>query len=104
MLNKNVKDFTREDVTTWRRSVFDPLKSVDTEVFPVILRALQLATIDKDKFPQGITLRNTQVLSALMFWRSKKPLLSQIGTGEGKTFTGVTFAIMKVLTVGRLTL
>lgn len=86
---KQIKNFSEAEVKYWRRNIFK-LSTDPVEALAVIVRAFQIVT-------KGLTLRYAQLLSILLFWRTKKPLLSQISTGEGKSWIAVTFSAMKVL-------
>ncbi|XP_070496221.1 uncharacterized protein [Chironomus tepperi] len=44
-----------------------------------------------------VELRDTQIIAILTMYHSDSGVLMQVSTGEGKTFIGVAFAILKVL-------
>lgn len=59
-----------------------------------IILAIQFKTKNE------IMLRNTQIISILTLWKSHENthgVLTQLGTGEGKTFVAIALAILKVL-------
>lgn len=88
-MGKKISDFTEADIKKWRNEVFT-ISTDPAETVAVIGRAFSHAQ-------PGSVLRNTNMFSILRFWRSKKDILAQIGTGEGKTWIGVSLGIMKVL-------
>lgn len=88
-MGKKISNFTEDDIRKWRREVFTT--STDpAETLAVIGRAFYHVS-------DGSVLRNTNMFSILRFWRNKKDILAQIGTGEGKTWIGVSLGVMKTL-------
>ncbi|XP_070501606.1 uncharacterized protein [Chironomus tepperi] len=87
---KKVINLTESELKYWISEVtsksFCP--SV-VESLAAIVRMFQLTT--------GKIIRDTQLISILTMWNNEKGVLMQVSTGEGKTFIGVAFAILKVL-------
>lgn len=94
-MGKKISDFTEDDVRKWRWEEFNSSSTDPAETLAVITQVFKIVT-------GGLVLRFTQLLSILLFWRSKKDLLAQISTGEGKTWVGVSLAVMKVLYQGSI--
>lgn len=90
-LNKKISDFTKADIGVWKMyRENSSRKKNPVEFLAVIVQAFKLVT--------GKTLRNTQMMSILIFWESKgkQNQLLQISTGEGKSWINAAFAIMTV--------
>lgn len=90
-LNKMISDFTKADIRAWKiYRKHSSRRKNPVELLAVIVRAFKLVT--------GKTLRNTQMMSILIFWGSKgkRNQLLQISTGEGKSWINAAFAIMTV--------
>jgi len=82
-----VKEWIKETKLNVKRNIKPPI----VEALAIITRMFQIKTGNK------ITLRDTQLMSILTMWDSDNGILMQVSTGEGKTFIGVSFAILKVL-------
>jgi golgin subfamily B member 1 len=87
--SKLIKSFNISDIKSWHKNEFNRSSTEKLETLAVIVRGFELITT----YP----LRNTQILSVLLFCKTNEPLFLQIGTGEGKTWLIIAFAIMKVL-------
>lgn len=92
---KNIKKFTESDIKSWRGRFTTSVDPIET--LAVIVRAFEIAAQDPKKPDQKVHFRYPCIATILMFWKSKMPLLAQVATGEGKTWIGVSFAVMKVL-------
>jgi len=105
--SENIKAFLKNTIETQKWNSFLNLAEHDIltnsknlssntptiELLTRIRRAIHLKTQGK------ITLRDTQLVSLLIMLRDnlKTNLLTQVSTGEGKTFIGLAFAIAKVV-------
>jgi golgin subfamily B member 1 len=87
--SKLIKSFKLSDIRTWRKDEFNRSSTDEIETLSVIVRGFELITSQP--------LRYTQILSILLYLKSKEPIFLQIGTGEGKSWLIIAFAIMKVL-------
>lgn len=96
LLNEEFADYSEEDVKIWLKdNITENEPNSDDgwiiERLAIISRIFQL----KLKTP----LRHTQIVSILTLWHNhhNHGVLIEIGTGEGKTFIGIAFAILKCL-------
>lgn len=89
-IEKEIQFFTEDDIRNWRRNLFKKKTTDVGETLAVVARSFQIVSKD-------FSLRDTQLLTILLFSKSKNALLAQVSTGEGKSYIAVAFAIIRVL-------
>jgi len=87
---KKIMKLSESEIKEWIRNENRHFELIES--LAIITRAFRLKTKNK------LILRDTQLTAILTMWRNQnRGVLLQLSTGEGKTFTGVAFAILKVL-------
>lgn len=83
---KKFDKYNEYEIQEWIRCQSSPSQ---TELLALISKVFKLKI--------GFPLRDTQLISVLTMCNSNDGVLMQVSTGEGKTFIGVAFAVLKVL-------
>lgn len=83
---KKFDKYSENEIQEWLRCQSNPS---EPELLAIISKVFKLKI--------GFPLRDTQLISILTMCNSNDGVLLQVSTGEGKTFIGVAFAVLKVL-------
>ena len=102
-LNKPINDLEKDDINQWALNFRNDYKTLQTEkakhlahqeTISVIKRAIVLDSIKRNAHRQ---LRDSQLISVLLFLNAPSSIIAQISTGEGKSLIIAVLAIIKVL-------